>query len=526
MDIVANYSQNVISVSENILSGKIVTIPSSAVTISGSTWALANLTDGNKGGNGGFTSAGYSKPEITDTNLYLEFDLGANTDFSRIVMYPRLNCNSTLGNGTTSNFPEAFNVEYKLDGSSAWITVAQFTDIPNPKGQPVAFDFDYTNARYIRIRPTKIGAPAADAYWEYRMQLAELELYATNLMDENIASNATISADTKLEVSGAWSVAYLTDGVTAYKSGTSRGYTSDSLKTENVKTNPHKIEFTFAEAVKLNEMILYPRTDAKDANGETPNFPTAYYIEAYNSTLGQYEKVYEVNGLENPKFMPVYNIFDKDVTTTKVRLCVTGLGSQPTDEPLYRLQFTEIKLGYVQTAEDSFAKNPGVTLDPATMITIVDKDAKIAVSSVVTGVSGDKSALVFSVEDEYGFPADGFTLSDITDSSVKVAASKQGSAYIVARLEKLPQIAARTPVESTVIATVLYGDVDSDGSVNPLDLVTLSRFIALWTGYDASVVNEDNSDVNIDELVDAVDTVILARHLAVWTGYTILPFSA
>ena len=439
-------------------------------------------------------------------------------------MYPRLNCNSTLGNGTTSNFPEAFNVEYKLDGSSSWITVAQFTDIPNPKGQPVAFDFDYTNARYIRIRPTKIGAPAADAYWEYRMQLAELELYATNLMDENIASNATISADTKLEVSGAWSVAYLTDGVTAYKSGTSRGYTSDALKVENVKTNPHKIEFTFAEAVKLNEMILYPRSDAKDAYGTTPNFPTAYYIEAYNSTLGQYEKVYEISDLENPSFRPVYNIFDKDVTTTKVRLCVTGLGTQPTDEPLYRLQFAEIKLGYVEAIVDSFAKNPTVALTPSNTITIADKDASVSVSSSVTGVSGNKSALVFSVEDEKGFPVDFLTLSDITDSSVKLSASKEGVAYVVARLESFPQIAAKTAVESEVIETVLYGDVDTDGSVNPIDLVTLSRFVALWSGYDASVINEDNSDVNTDESVDGVDTVILARHLADWTGYNYLPF--
>ena len=203
---------------------------------------------------------------------------------------------------------------------------------------------------------------------------------------------------------------------------------------------------------------------------------------------------------------------------------MTGLGTQPTDEPLYRLQFAEIKLGYVESSVDSFAKNPTVALVPSNMITIADKDSSVSVSSSVTGVSGNKSALVFSVEDEKGFPVDFLTLSDITDSSVKLSASKEGVAYVVARLESFPQIAAKTAVESEVIETVLYGDVDTDGSVNPIDLVTLSRFVALWSGYDASVINEDNSDVNTDESVDSVDTVILARHLADWTGYKYLPF--
>ena len=62
--------------------------------------------------------------------------------------------------------------------------LSHFIDLGDVICSKLIVDFDYTNARYIRIRPIKIGAPAADAYWEYRMQLAELELYAQILWEK------------------------------------------------------------------------------------------------------------------------------------------------------------------------------------------------------------------------------------------------------------------------------------------------------------------------------------------------------
>ncbi|MBQ7822195.1 MAG: family 78 glycoside hydrolase catalytic domain [Clostridia bacterium] len=520
----AEYSQNVISVSDNLVYGMTATIPSSAVTVSTGTWEIAKLTDGVKGGNGGFTSAGYSSATVTDSNLYLEFDFSKNTDFSRVVMYPRQGVSSNLGSGTSANFPAGFDVQYKLDGSSTWVTVAQFTDIPNPNGNPAVFDFDHVNARYLRIKPTAIGAPASDAPWEYRVQFAELEVCATNLMNENLATGATVSADSTLESSGAWGKAYLNDGVTAYKSGSTRGYTSDSLSQATVSTTPFKIELALTAEQKINELILYPRTDAKNASGTTPNFPKSYYIEAYDSTKGEYVRVYTALDTDNPNFKPVYCIFDEDITTSKVRICVTELGEQPTDEALYRVQFAEVKLGYVEGSGDTFDTSATVALTPAS-VTLENNTDTVEITATVTGVSGDDAALVFSIEDEYGFPADFAELGDFSDRSASAKATDEGEAYAVVRLASKPQIMAKIPLASTVKA-VLYGDVDADGGVAPVDAVVLSRHLAEWTRYSIDTIDATASDVNANGSVDTADGVILSRHLASWSGYEYLPYRA
>lgn len=69
------------------------------------------------------------------------------------------------------------------------------------------------------------------------------------------------------------------------------------------------------------------------------------------------------------------------------------------------------------------------------------------------------------------------------------------------------------------------GDVDSNGAVNPLDVVILTRYLAGWDGYEAKV-NTANADLNNDGDVDPIDPIILARHLAGWQGYGELPYGS
>jgi hypothetical protein len=69
--------------------------------------------------------------------------------------------------------------------------------------------------------------------------------------------------------------------------------------------------------------------------------------------------------------------------------------------------------------------------------------------------------------------------------------------------------------------SVRYGDVNDDGSVDPLDVAILSRYVANWPGYS---VNEAAADVNIDGSIDPLDAAILARHVANWPGYLTLPY--
>ncbi len=64
------------------------------------------------------------------------------------------------------------------------------------------------------------------------------------------------------------------------------------------------------------------------------------------------------------------------------------------------------------------------------------------------------------------------------------------------------------------------GDIDDDGEVTAVDVVSLARSIANWEGYSADA---DDADFNKDNAVDTLDLVILARHIAGWTGYETLP---
>ncbi|MDO4743408.1 MAG: GH25 family lysozyme [bacterium] len=78
-------------------------------------------------------------------------------------------------------------------------------------------------------------------------------------------------------------------------------------------------------------------------------------------------------------------------------------------------------------------------------------------------------------------------------------------------------------VQGDTVSESGYGDVNSDGCVDPLDLMVLTRYVAGWQGYDL-IVNKANSDVNCDSQVNSVDVIVIARHLANHSGYSKLPY--
>ena len=80
-----------------------------------------------------------------------------------------------------------------------------------------------------------------------------------------------------------------------------------------------------------------------------------------------------------------------------------------------------------------------------------------------------------------------------------------------------------TLVVGTGIEDVKYGDVTGDGKINQLDRLTLSRYLAKWTGYGADKVMMMNSDVNDDGKINQLDRLVLSRYLAKWQGYESLP---
>jgi hypothetical protein len=411
-------------------------------------------------------------------------------------------------------------IQYCLDGSSTWIDAASFTAIENPAGNAVNLDFDPVNARYIRVVPTALGDAPSDASWENRIQFSEIEVYATNFMTENLAPNVTTitAAGDKWPISTAnWKTDYLVDGLTA-KSGSVNGYTSGELKADTIATTPFTITFEFDEAITANEMVLYPRSDAKDASGKSPNFPLTYSVEAYNAATGEFETVFSVENADNPAGKPAYCLFNKTVTTTKLRYVATGVGTYPTDEQVYRAQFCEIKIGLVEA--DDVSGEVGITVAPAAGIVLVDADDVKSVSASATGAK--ENIFTFSVEDEMGLPADFAELKITGDASAEASVYGEGNGFVVVRLAENPQYSARVPLKSALVS-YLVGDVDASGTVNIIDAIILSRNAANWTGYEDDNIDSVAADIDFDGELTPADVTKLIRHLANWKGYETLP---
>lgn len=68
------------------------------------------------------------------------------------------------------------------------------------------------------------------------------------------------------------------------------------------------------------------------------------------------------------------------------------------------------------------------------------------------------------------------------------------------------------------VQSLLRGDVDGNGRVDPIDNVTLARYFASWTGYDN--INYEVADINYNGYVNPIDSVSLSRFFASWSGYT------
>jgi len=71
----------------------------------------------------------------------------------------------------------------------------------------------------------------------------------------------------------------------------------------------------------------------------------------------------------------------------------------------------------------------------------------------------------------------------------------------------------------------VYGDVNGDGYINPLDGTMLNRYNAKWNAYIlGSNLLETNCDLNNDGYINPLDGTILARHNASWATYISLPW--
>jgi len=77
-------------------------------------------------------------------------------------------------------------------------------------------------------------------------------------------------------------------------------------------------------------------------------------------------------------------------------------------------------------------------------------------------------------------------------------------------------------METMAAETILYGDINNDQSINPLDMTTFARKLANWVNYQN--INSEAADLNYSDSVNPLDLTVFARYMANWIDYETLPY--
>ena len=159
----------------NLAAGKSVSA-SSAADSPDYNWSISNLTNGDRkdvNKDGEYT--GYTSNSSTGANHteWICVDLGSALQINQVVCYASTPTPSVQG--SCYGFPKNFQIQVSTDGTS-WTTVYSETDFKTPSWEPLTFDFDSVEARYVRFYATSLTPKVTDGN-RYYLQLCEMEVY-------------------------------------------------------------------------------------------------------------------------------------------------------------------------------------------------------------------------------------------------------------------------------------------------------------------------------------------------------------
>jgi hypothetical protein len=298
-------------------------------------WGRNRLTDGRlTSGTGakGYTSNEFASADVSANPVWVEIDLGSDTDLDAVRLFPRTD--TTAAGGGTTGFPVDFTIQTRADGSSTYTTVRTVAGQPNPDGRVQTYGFSTITARYVRLRATRLGAPAADESATYRLQLAELTVPTAVT---TVTSNYTLeNAD--------WGKTRVLDGATTSVPG-AKGFTSIDFSSADVGDTPVWIEVDLGADRTIGAVTLHPRTDTGGAGGGSAGFPVDFTLQTRSDGASSYATVRTVTGQSNPGGdARTYTL--TSARGRYLRLRVTRLGAPASDETAkYRLQLAEIRVG-------------------------------------------------------------------------------------------------------------------------------------------------------------------------------------
>ncbi|MFF5264398.1 discoidin domain-containing protein [Actinomadura viridis] len=294
---------------------------------------LAQLTDSLVTAVGtakGFSSEPFPSPDASAAPVWVEIDLGGDSDIDGVSLFPRTDI--TAAGGGTPGFPVDFTISTRKDGAANYTVARTVTGEADPEGDPRTYDFAKTTARYVRVQATRLGKPASDEPERFRLQLTELEVHPARI---------TVTSNDSLE-NPDWGISRLIDGITTSVPG-AKGYTSNLYRDPDIAGSPIWVEIDLGADRTIGAVTLHPRTDITSADGGSPGFPVDFTIRTRKDGADDYTTVHTATGHPNPGGSAGRYTFDQ-TRARYVRLQVTRLGPPAKDEPsYYRLQLAEME---------------------------------------------------------------------------------------------------------------------------------------------------------------------------------------
>lgn len=245
----------------------------------------------------------------------ITFDLGSDKTVGEVDLYPRSDA-GYVGGG----FPVNFTIKTSTDNTN-WTTVVTKTSYPQPGNVGQFFTFPAQTARYVKIEGTSLRVITG----EYRMQLAEVEIYS----DANYAKAATISgASSSLETSD-FGMAKVHDGTRNSVAG-SVGWTSNNTPTVN---HTEYITFDMGSGKSISRVDLFPRNQTNYVGN---GFPVDFTIQVSNDNVN-WTTVISRTGYAQPD----QNVQSFSFTAQTARY-VKIQGTNLRNNGEYRMQFAEV----------------------------------------------------------------------------------------------------------------------------------------------------------------------------------------
>ena len=302
-------------------------------------WNLMNINDGDRYNlvttaydYGQF--AGYhSVPGETGIDVYISFDMEESTYVNQMVIYPAtLKYSIHYDRVDEFYFPTNFSIQTS-DNGQTWDTVLRVTDYAVTEYKPLVFDFDRTQARYIRFYMEAIPG---------NIMISEIEAYDTETLvtpgetvvkpGVNLAYGASATASSYIS-DQTWSPALLVNGIIE-KSG---GFTTQNVSSAWVGVS-------FDSPTVVNTMKLYSASTDGD-EGTWSGIPEGFKIEYTTNGLNWYP-VSDVTLSAIPSGQEAVEVSFETVTVKGIRINSDTLYPKPSDSGRTYIQLAEMELFY------------------------------------------------------------------------------------------------------------------------------------------------------------------------------------